>query len=101
MRTNEVYIYKLLLSSSGAHDAGSGGRAGTKSGKHGHVNHDKVLGPGQIYIRFEGLKDPIMTTAASAFGMVSAPVQSTCLYLPSTHVPQYPVGIRVCTLYLV
>ena len=38
-----------------------------------------------------------MTTAASAFGMLSAPVQSTCLYLPSTIVPQYPVGIRVCT----
>ena len=38
-----------------------------------------------------------MTTAASAFGMLSAPVQSTCLCLPSTIVPQYPVGIRVCT----
>ena len=45
----------------------------------------------------KGLKDPIVTTVASAFGMVSAPVQGTCLYLPSTLVPQYPVGIRVCT----
>ena len=44
----------------------------------------------------KGLKDPIVTTVASAFGMVSAPVQGTCLYLPSTLVPQYPVGIRVC-----
>ena len=41
-----------------------------------------------------------MTTTVGAFGVVSAPVQSTCLYLPSTIgtiVPQYPVGIRVCT----
>ena len=38
-----------------------------------------------------------MTTTVGAFGVVSAPVQSTCLYLPSTIVPQYPVAIRVCT----
>ena len=52
VRTNEVYIYKLLLSSSGAHDAGSGGRAGTKSGEARERQVDKVLGPGQIYDRF-------------------------------------------------
>ena len=40
-----------------------------------------------------------MTTAVGAFGVSSASVQSTCLYLPSirTLVSQYPVDIRVCT----
>ena len=36
-----------------------------------------------------------MTTTVGAFGVVSAPVQSTCLYLPSTIVPQYPQALQL------
>ena len=59
---------------SGAHDAGSGGRVGTKSGNRAASITTKCLGLVRS-INFEGPEDPIVTTTVGAFGVVSAPVQ--------------------------